>query len=105
MILQLGGIYVNHDILYFRLFLKNKSNISYAIDNISFTIKDKQKSKRTATQELSLTPLYSLNGLSNVKSNSTVICVIALSKFTLPDSKRLSIQVLEKDGSRNLSLL
>jgi hypothetical protein len=69
MILQLGGMYVNHYILYFPLLLQNKSNMRYDIDNISFTIKHKQKSKRTATQELSLAPVYSLNGLNNVKTN------------------------------------
>ena len=102
--LQLSGVYINHDVLYFRLRLQNKSNVSYDADNISFTIKDKQKSKRTATQELSLTPVYSYNAFTNVEADSSATCVIALPKFTLPDSKYLSIQILEKNGGRNLNI-
>ena len=55
---KVNGIYINNDILYFRLKLQNKSNIGFDVDNISFSITDHQRSKRTATQELSLTPLY-----------------------------------------------
>jgi conjugative transposon TraN protein len=102
--LQLKGIYINHDVLYFRLQLQNKSNVSYDADNISFTIKDKQKEKRTATQEMNLTPVYSYNAFTKVEADSSATCVIALPKFTLPDSKYLSIQILEKNGGRNLNI-
>jgi len=102
---QLNGIFISHDILYFRLQLQNNSNISYDADNISFIIKDKQKSKRTAAQELILTPLYSYTAFTNVEADSTATCVIALPKFTLADSKYLYIQILEKNGGRNLKLV
>lgn len=68
--LELKGIYINNDVLYFRLQLQNSSNVSYDADDISFTIKDKQKSKRTATQELSLTPVYTYNAFTNVAADS-----------------------------------
>ena len=102
--LELTGIYINHDVLYFRLQLQNKSNVSYDADDISFTIKDKQKSKRTATQELSLTPVYTYDAFTNIAADSSKTCIIALPKFTLPDSKYLSIQILEKNGGRDLNL-
>ena len=102
--LQLRGIYIDHDVLYFRLYLQNKSSVSYDAENINFTIKDKQKSKRTATQELSLTPVYSYITFRHVEADSSATCVVALPKFTLPDSKYLSIQVLEKDGGRDLNI-
>lgn len=102
--LQLNGIYINQDVMYFPLRLQNKSNVSYDADNINFTIRDKQKPKRTATQELSLTPVFTYNPFSTVEADSSATCVIALPKFTLANSKYLSIQILEKNGGRNLFL-
>jgi conjugative transposon TraN protein len=104
MLLQLDGIYVNRDVLYFQLQLKNNSNVSYDVDGIKFCIKDKQKSKRTATQELEIQPIYNYRNIDKVQGDSSASCIIALPKFTLPDSKYLSIQILEKGGSRSLNL-
>jgi conjugative transposon TraN protein len=103
--IQLNGIYINHDMLYFRLRLKNNSNVSYDVDDIKFTIKDKQKSKRTATQEMELKPVYKYGSFENIHADSSTSAIIALPKFTLPDSKYLYIQVLEKNGGRNLNLV
>lgn len=102
--LQLNGIYIDNDVLYFRLQLQNHSNVSYDLDGIKFSIRDKQKSKRTATQEMEEQPIYKYGSLENVQGKSSASCIIALPKFTLPDSKYLSIQVMEKDGGRNLNL-
>jgi len=103
--LQLNGIYINHDVLYFRFQLKNYSNVSYDIDNIKFTIKDRQKSKRTATQETEIIPLFKFGGFETVQADSVNPFIIALPKFTLPDSKYLFIQVLEKNGGGNLDFV
>jgi conjugative transposon TraN protein len=102
--LRLNGIYINRDILYFRIQLKNKSNVGYDVDGITFSLKDKQKSKRTATQETVMLPVYSYGSFANVPGDSTATCIIALPKFTLPDSKYLSVHILEKDGGRDLNL-
>jgi conjugative transposon TraN protein len=102
--LRLNGIYINHDILYFRLQLKNKSNLSYDLDAITFILKDSQKSKRAATQEIELQPIYNYGSFKTVQGKSSASCIIALPKFTLPDAKYLSVQVLEKNGGRDLHL-
>jgi conjugative transposon TraN protein len=102
--LKVNGIYVNNGILYFRLKLQNKSNIGFDADNITFSIRDHQKSKRTATQELALTPVYTHHAFKNISAGSSSNCVIAFSKFTLAGAKYLSIQLSEKGGSRNLHL-
>ena len=102
--LRVRGIYINNDIIYFKVQAKNNSNISYDIDNFRFSIKDRLKSTRTVTQELELTPIYTYNPLNNVQADSLASCIIAIPKFTLPDSKYLSIQMFEKNGSRNLTL-
>lgn len=102
---QLNGIYINHDVLYFRLQLRNKSNISYDADVIKFIIKDKKTSRRTASQEDEITPIYKSGNLKNVPADSVSSGVIALPKFTLGHSKILSIEVSEKNGARNLNLV
>jgi len=102
--LRVGGIYINNDVIYLRLQLKNNSKISYDIDNIRFHIKDRQKSKRTATQELELTPVYTYNSFDKLPADSSASCIIALPKFTLTDTKYLSVDVLEKNSSRDLHL-
>ena len=103
-VFRLNGIFINRDVLYFRFQLKNYSNVSYDVDNIKFTVKDQQKSKRTATQETEILPVYTFEKLQNVPADSSASCIIALSKFTLPGSKYLSIHVLEKNGGRDLNL-
>ena len=102
--LKVNGIYINDDILYFRLKLQNKSNIGFDADNITFSIRNHQRSKRTATQELSLTPVYTHHAFKNVKAGSSSNCVIAFSKFTLAGAKYLSIQLSEKGGTSSLHL-
>jgi conjugative transposon TraN protein len=102
--LKVSGIYISNDIIYFRLQVKNNSNISYDVDNIRFSIKDRKKSRRTATQEIELDPVYTYDDLGKVLPDSSASCIIALSKFTLPDSKYLLIQMFEKNGSRNINL-
>ena len=102
--LCLKGLYINNDVFYFQLSLQNKSFISYDIDAIRFFIRDRQKYKRTATQETEIKPLYLYGNIKNVKGKSLQTSVIALPKFTLPDAKYLSVQVLEKNGGRDLHL-
>lgn len=102
---RLNGIYINRDVLYFRFQLKNNSNVSYDVDNIKFTVKDQRKSKRTATQETEINPVYKFGNFEKVQADSVANAIIALPKFTLPDSKYLFIQVLEKNGGRDLNLV
>ena len=49
-------------------------------------------------------PVFTFHPFLLVEADSSAICVIALPKFTLPNSKYLSIQILEKNGGRNLNI-
>jgi conjugative transposon TraN protein len=104
MLLSLNGIYVNNDIFYFQLLLKNKSQVSYNINVIRFFIRDKKKSKRTAVQEMEIRPLYVYGNDTTVEGTSSQLCVIALPKFTLSADKYLLVRVLEKNGGRELNI-
>ena len=102
--LQLQGIYIEEDILYYQISLQNETNINYDIDQFRFFIRDQKKSKRTASQEREITPLLVHNDTKTIEGKSEIIFVFAVPKFTIPDKKYLAIQVMEKSGGRNLKL-
>ncbi len=104
MLAEVTGIYVKDAILFYQLRLSNESPIDYNIDLLRFFIKDKRRGKRTAVQENEVTPVYIAGNTSLVRAFSKNVLVIALDKFTIPDAKVLSLQVMEKNGGRHLQL-
>src|SRR5688500_17069310 len=58
MLVEVTGIYIKENEIYYQVCLENQSPIDYDIDFLRFYIHDKEKGKRTATQENELTPLY-----------------------------------------------
>lgn len=103
--LLLDGLYINNEIMYYRIKIENQSNINYDVEQLRFFIMDQQKSKRTASQELEVQPLYIHGDTSVVGSQSEHVFVYAVPKFTIPDKKYLTIQLMEKNGGRNLKLI
>jgi conjugative transposon TraN protein len=104
MLAKVSGIYIHDNTVYYQLQLNNESPIDYDIDLLRFYIRDKKKAKRTAIQENEMKPLYIAGNTKLVKANSTSTLVVALEKFTIPDAKFLSIEVMEKNGGRHLLL-
>jgi conjugative transposon TraN protein len=102
--LLLSGIYIDNDVLYFKINVDNKTNINYDYESLNFFIKDLKQSKRTAVQEIQQTPLSIYNDSGFVKGKTNLSFVVAVEKFTIPDKKMLVIQLMEKNGGRNLSL-
>lgn len=102
--IALNGIYIHDDILLCRLSFKNNSNINYDIDQFHFYIRDKKTSKRTASQEIEMKALSIRGDTAVLKGMSKEQWVISLSKFTIPNNKYLSIEIMEKNGGRNLFL-
>jgi len=100
--LQVSGIFIHEDVLYLRVVFENKSKISYDIDQLRFFIRDQRKSKRTASQEIEIQPLYSTSSSLVIPDKSEVVKVFALEKFTIPENKLLTLQLLEKNGGRHL---
>jgi len=100
--MRLTGIYIENDLYYFQLQLENNSNVNYAIDQLRFFIHDQKKSKRTASQEVELTPVQVLGNNKVINSKSKQTLVIAIHKFTIPDKKELLVQLQETNGGRHL---
>ena len=102
--LEVNGIFIQQDVLYLRIVFENKSKISYDIDQLRFFIRDQKKSKRTASQEIELQPLYATSSSSVIPYQSEIIKVYALEKFTIPENKYLTLQMIEKNGGRHLEV-
>lgn len=102
--LSLNGIYIRDNIIFYHFQISNSSNINYDIDFLRFYVQDKAKVKRTASQEVDMKPVYVYGDDQQVAANTVQDIVYALEKFTIPDAKRLHIEVFEKNGGRNLEL-
>lgn len=102
--MRLNGLFVHDSIMYFRLSIANKTNINYHVDQLRLYIHDQKKAKRTAAQELEITPLYVQGDTSVITGQTERTLVYAVPKFTIPDKKYLAIELMEKNGGRHLQL-
>lgn len=102
--LQLRGVFLQEDVMYLRLQLRNTSGISYDPDQLRVSVRDRKLAKRTASQEMELTPLHVYGVPDRVAAHSEQVLVVALPKMTILDSQLLCLQMLEKQGGRQLKL-
>ena len=65
---------------------------------------DKKVAKRTAIREQVIVPLRSYNRATSVAGGREERTVFALPRFTIPNDKRLIIELIEKEGGRNQTL-
>ena len=101
----LKGLYSHNGLLYFHTELRNKSNVPFDIDFITFKIVDKKVAKQTAMQEQVLLPLRAYNYITCVAGQKSGRTVFTLQKFTIPDDKQLIVEMHEKNGGRHQSFI
>lgn len=101
----LHGLYTHNGLLYFHTLTKNKNQMPYDIDFITFKVVDKKVAKRTAIQEQVLQPLRSFNEVTRIGGYQTQRSVFALEQFTLPDDKQLVVTLFEENGGRHQSFI
>lgn len=99
----LKGLYVHNDLLYFHTQIRNSSNVPFDVDFITFKIVDKEVVKRTAVQEQVIYPLRAHNYVTRVGGKQSQCSVFTTGKFTIPDDKKLIIEMHEKNGGRHQS--
>ncbi len=99
----LKGLYAHNDLLYFHTQVKNSTNVPFDVDFITFKIVDKKVVKRTAMQEQVIYPLRACNYVTRVDGKKSECTVFALPKFTIPDDKKLVVEMYEKQGGRHQS--
>ena len=97
----LKGLYAHGDLLYFHTEVRNSTHVPFDVDFVTFKIVDKKIVKRTAMQEQVICPLRAFNYLTRVDGKKSGRTVFALPKFTLPDDKKLVVEMYEKQGGRH----
>lgn len=102
--LRVSGIFIHQDVMYFRVVLGNNSRINYDVNQLRFFIRDQKKTKRTASQELEVLPLFATSDISKISDHSELTLVFAIPKFTIPEKKLFTLQLIEKNGGRHLEL-
>lgn len=102
--IRLNGIFIRNDVMYYKINVTNNSKINYDIDQLRFFIRDAKKVKRTASQEIEISPTYIWNNIVKIDGEAENTFVFALPKFTIPQEKYLVIQLLEKNGGRHIEL-
>ena len=102
--LQIRGIYTRSATLFFSLCLSNRSHLDYDVESIRFFVTEKEGRKKAPVRLSELSPVYVYDSTLQVKGKSQATSVIVLPRFTLPNGKRLLIEVLEKNGGRHLQV-
>ncbi len=97
----LKGLYSHNGLLYFHTQIKNTSHVPFDVDFVTFKIADKKLVKRTAMQEQVVYPLRAYNYVTRVDGRKSECTVFALPKFTIPDGKKLVVEMYEKQGGRH----
>lgn len=98
---SIRNIFIDNDILLFRIQMDNETNINYTIDFIRFYIQDAKIRKKTAVQQIDQ-PIQFMFGYTDIiPARESRTFVIAVNKFTIPDKKRLMIEIQEKNGGRH----
>ena len=97
----LKGLYSHGGMLYFHTQIKNTSHVPFDVNFVTFKIADKKLVKRTAMQEQVVYPLRAYNYVTRVDGKKSECTVFALPKFTIPDGKKLVVEMYEKQGGRH----
>lgn len=99
--LYFKGVYNNANKLYVLLFIENKSSLNYEVADLKLFIRPAKAMKNIATQDEELNcKFYDFNKI--ILSRSSIYITIELEKIALID-KVLSIDLLEKNGDRNIN--
>ena len=85
--------------------IRNRSNVPFDVDYITWKIVDKKVAKRTAVQEQVILPLRAQNYATLVPGKKSERTVFTMAKFTIPDDKCLVVELNEKNGGRHQSFV
>ncbi|WP_114491771.1 DUF4138 domain-containing protein [Candidatus Ulvibacter alkanivorans] len=103
-VLSIENIVFDKEELYFVIQIKNKSTLDYDLNFLNFSIQTRQKGKRKSLQRLYQEPLFTYNRPTKIAENETARLVYVMPKFSLSDDRRVILELIEKDGERNLKL-
>lgn len=98
---SITNVIIDKDILFFKFRIVNYSNIDYVPDFVRFYIQDSKFRKKTAIQQIEQIPLFFFDYPERFGAHETKDFTAALNKFTIPDKKKLVIEMQEREGGRH----
>jgi hypothetical protein len=104
--MELGcrGIFLDSGVLWFSLSLRNRSPIEFVPEYARWFVRDRKRFKRTAVQDLALTPVF-VPALPVVAGDSSCGSWTGFKPFALGKDKELVLEVGEKGGGRVLRIV
>jgi hypothetical protein len=103
----LAGIYIKDGVLFFKLLVKNDSNLPFEVDVVNFILEQKTaKVKRTAVQAPMPTDiLYQYNGdVGTINKGGIYTFIYVLKTFTIEKEKQLFLEFYEKSRARSIRM-
>lgn len=98
---ELIGIWISNDLLFFKLLLANQSNIPYEISSSSLYVKDKKRLRKASNTAQEIRPLSICDNPGVIPPNShNNAYIMVFEKFTLGPDKKLIFELAEKNGGR-----
>lgn len=94
---QLNSVHTFGDYVFLDISFRNKTNLSYDIDKLKFSVDDKKIYKATNVQSVDIEPVFRLYDLKRFKKSYRNIFVFK--KFTFPNNKVLNIRLIENQIS------
>ena len=96
--MNLNNVYVMDDYIFLDISINNLTNLPCNIDTMKFSIEDKKIYKATNNQSILLTPLFALNTEQH-RIRKSYRNIFVFEKFTFPNSKILTIRLIEEQIS------
>jgi len=100
---ELAGIWISGEYLYFKLLMSNESNIPYDIVSTNLYIQEKGFARKASTQPIEKKPFYVYTDSKRIPPGSIQKAyIMVFDKFTISKNKKLMFEMIEKDGGRRL---
>ena len=101
--LQLKGTYLRDSLLWLTLELQNRTAMDCAPGDLRIYTEDRKKIKRTATQEVDVSPVYA-EGIAALPGFGRQETAVALHPFLVGRGRRLVIVLADEAGDRQVVL-
>ncbi|WP_026809921.1 DUF4138 domain-containing protein [Arenibacter latericius] len=103
-VLSLDNIVFNKKELYFVIKLVNNSSLDYDLNFLDLSLETRQKGKRKSLQKLIKEPVFKYNLPNRVVKGGMVRLVYVVPKFSLSNDRRMTFNLNEKNGQRDIEL-
>lgn len=102
----LSGVYVYKGKIYLNLKIENNGPIDYNVGALMFSVRQKKKRREATTaQDIQLQPIVTRGTTELVRAGQKSASILfAFDTFTINERQKLSIDLIEKGGSRNLTV-